>query len=200
IKVFQGQDYEREQFESINERNFRFNIRLTATRAAGDSLTQYVVALGAAAVFFVALSDWVRPTLDAEMFVEFLAYMAMLLAPLKRLVNINVAQQGGVAAAKSLFETIDGPVERDTGTETLDRARGDVEYRNVSFSYGGRDARVLHDVSFSAPAGSTVALVGRSGSGKSTIANLLPRFYELDEGEILLDGLDIRRYRLADLR
>src|SRR5690606_35595503 len=126
IKVFQGQDYEREQFESINGRNFRLNILLTATRAAGDSLTQYVVALGAAAVFFVALSDWVRPTLDAEMFVEFLAYMAMLLAPLKRLVNINVSLQRGIAAAQSLFETIDGPVERDTGTETLERARGDV--------------------------------------------------------------------------
>jgi subfamily B ATP-binding cassette protein MsbA len=200
IKVFEGQDYEREQFEAINRRNFRLNIRLTATRAAGDSLTQYVVALGAAAVFFVALSDWVRPTLDAELFVEFIAYMAMLLAPLKRLVNINVSLQRGIAAAQSLFETMDGAVERDTGTVTLERARGDVEYRNVSFGYGGRDKRVLHDVSFRAPAGSTVALVGRSGSGKSTIANLLPRFYEIDDGEILLDGIDIRRYRLADLR
>src|SRR5690606_8017607 len=108
--------------------------------------------------------------------------------------------QRGIAAAESVFATMDGPVERDTGTLPLERARGDVEYRQVSFGYGGRKGRVLHDVSFHAPAGTTVALVGRSGSGKSTIANLLPRFYEVDEGEILLDGVDIRRYRLADLR
>src|SRR5690606_9665290 len=148
IKVFQGQDYEREQFESINGRNFRLNIRLTATRAAGDSLTQYVVALGAAAVIFVALSDWVLPELTPSLFVEFIAYMGMLLAPLKRLVNIDVSVQRGIAAAESVFETMDGPVEQDTGTLTLERARGDVEYRHVSFGYGGRKGRVLHDVSF----------------------------------------------------
>ena len=200
VKVFQGEEYERGQFEAINERNFRLNIRLTATRAAGDSLTQYVVALGGAAVVFMALTDFVLPDLTASLFVEFIAYMGMLLAPLKRLVNINVSVQRGIAAAESLFETIDGPVERDTGTEPLERARGDVEYRNVSFSYGGRDVRALNDISFRIPAGHTVALVGRSGSGKSTVASLLPRFYEVDEGSILLDGKDIRRYRLADLR
>ncbi|MFO7285574.1 MAG: lipid A export permease/ATP-binding protein MsbA [Gammaproteobacteria bacterium] len=200
VKVFQGEDYERGQFETINEKNFRLNNRLTATRAAGDSLTQYVVALGGAAVVFVALTDFVLPHLTPSLFVEFIAYMGMLLAPLKRLVNINVSVQRGIAAAADLFETIDGPVERDTGTEPLERARGDVEYRNVSFSYGGRNVRAIDDVSFRIPAGCTVALVGRSGSGKSTVASLLPRFYDVDEGSILLDGKDIRRYRLADLR
>ena len=200
VKVFQGEEYEREQFERINERNFRLNIRLTATRAAGDSLTQYVVAIGGAAVIFMALTDFVLPDLTASLFVEFIAYMGMLLAPLKRLVNINVSVQRGIAAAESLFETIDGPTEHDTGTEALERARGDVEYRNVSFSYSGRNVRALDDISFRIPAGKTVALVGRSGSGKSTVASLLPRFYEADEGTILLDGKDIRRYRLADLR
>ena len=200
VKVFQGEDYERGQFETINEKNFRLNNRLTATRAAGDALTQYVVALGGAAVVFVALTDFVLPDLTPSLFVEFIAYMGMLLAPLKRVVNINVSVQRGIAAAADLFETIDGPVERDTGTESLERARGDVEYRNVSFSYGGRNVRAIDDVSFRIPAGHTVALVGRSGSGKSTVASLLPRFYDVDEGSILLDGKDIRRYRLADLR
>jgi ATP-binding cassette, subfamily B, bacterial MsbA len=200
IKVFQGQDYEREQFEKINKRNFQLNIRLVATRAGGDSLTQYVVALGGAAVIFMALTDWVLPDLTARVFVEFIAYMGMLLAPLKRLVNINVSVQRGIAAAESMFETMDRPVERDTGTERLERAEGDVEYRHVTFSYAGRTVRALDDISFHALAGSTIALVGRSGSGKSTVASLLPRFYEVDDGEILLDGKDIRRYRLADLR
>lgn len=200
IKVFQGEEHERAQFEEINRRNFRLNLRLTATRAVGDSLTQYVVALGGAAVIFMALTDWVLPDLTASLFVEFIAYMGMLLAPLKRLVNINVSVQRGIAAAGSLFDTIDGPVERDTGGEPLERAGGEVEYRDVTFSYGGRDARALDRISFRIPAGRTAALVGRSGSGKSTVASLLPRFYDLDEGEILLDGKNIRRYRLADLR
>lgn len=200
IKVFQGEDYERDQFEAINHRNFRLNIRLTATRAAGDALTQYVVALGGAAVIFMALTDLVLPQLTASLFVEFIAYMGMLLAPLKRLVNINVSVQRGIAAAESLFETVDAPIEEDTGTEPLERAEGEVEYRDVSFSYGGRNVRALDRISFRIPAGRTVALVGRSGSGKSTVANLLPRFYEVDEGTILLDGKDIREYRLRDLR
>src|SRR5690606_8778953 len=93
-----------------------------------------------------------------------------------------------------------GSVEQYSGTVRLVRGRGDVECRDVSFGYSGRSARGLHGVSFRGPAGSTVALVGRSGSGKSTIANLLPRFYEIDAGEILLDGTDIRSYRLSDLR
>lgn len=200
VKVFQGQDYERTQFDVINRRNFRLNVRLAATRAAGDSLTQYVVAIGVAAVIFVAFSDWVLGDLTPSLFVGFITAMGMLLAPLKRLININAAVQRGIAAAASLFETLDGPVERDSGTETLDRARGHVEYRGVSFSYGGGKGTVLEDFSIDVPAGSTVAIVGRSGSGKSTIANLLPRFYDVTDGEILLDGKDIRRYRLQDLR
>src|SRR5690606_10591592 len=104
-----------------------------ATRAAGDSLTQYVVAIGAAAVVFFALTDWVLADLTPALFVAFLGYMGLLLAPLKRLVNINVALQRGIAAAESLFATMDGSVERDTGTGSLARASGDVEFRDVSF-------------------------------------------------------------------
>ncbi|HEX7081926.1 MAG TPA: lipid A export permease/ATP-binding protein MsbA [Gammaproteobacteria bacterium] len=199
VKVFQGEAYEREQFDAINRRNFRLNVRLAATRAAGDALTQYVVALGVAAVILVAFSEWMLEDLSASLFVAFLMAMGTLLAPLKRLININAAVQRGIAAAESLFETLDARGEIDQGTERLERARGDVEYRNVSFGYG-RGGRVLRRVNIRAPAGSTVALVGRSGSGKSTVASLLPRFYDPDEGEILLDGTDIRRYRLADLR
>jgi subfamily B ATP-binding cassette protein MsbA len=200
VKVFGGQDYERDQFDEINRRNFRLNVRLTATRAAGDSLTQYVVALGVAAVIFVAFSEWVLPDLTASLFVEFIAYMGMLLAPLKRLININVVVQRGIAAAESLFESIDAPVERDTGTEVIERAEGHVEFRRVSFSYDAGKRRVLDDFTIDVPAGSTLALVGRSGSGKSTVASLLPRFYDVEAGAILLDGKDVRSYRLADLR
>jgi ATP-binding cassette, subfamily B, bacterial MsbA len=200
VKVFEGQDYEQRQFDTINDKNFRLNVRLVATRAAGDFLTQLVVAAGAAAVIFVAFSDWVFQELNAPAFMGFLTAMAMILAPLKRLTNINVALQRGIAAADSVFETLDEPAERDTGGEPLERAKGDVDYRNVTFSYDRRKGRILNDISLRVPAGSTLALVGRSGSGKSTLVSLLPRFYDIEQGAILLDGKDIRSYRLRDLR
>lgn len=200
VKMFEGQGYERERFDGINAKNFRLNLRLAATRAAGDSLTQYTVVLGAAAVMFVAFSDWLLNGLTAPVFMGFITAMGAMLAPLKRLVNVNVAVQRGIAAADSLFEVLDTPPEPDAGGAPLERAVGDVEYRHVSFRYDGEGPSVLNDVSLGIPAGSTVALVGRSGSGKSTLAGLLPRFYEVTSGAILLDGRDIREYALRDLR
>jgi len=126
--------------------------------------------------------------------------MGVLMAPLKRVVNINVALQKGIAAGESLFEILDEPTEPDTGTVTIERARGDVEFRGVSFHYTNVERPVLRNVSFEVPAGSTVAIVGRSGSGKTTLVSLLPRFYDCSDGAILLDGLDLRTYRLRDLR
>jgi ATP-binding cassette, subfamily B, bacterial MsbA len=200
VKVFDGHDYEQRQFDGINRKNFRLNVRLVATRAAGDFLTQFTVAFGCAAVIFLAFSEWVAQDLSVAEFMAFITAMAMLLPPLKRLTNINVAVQRGIAAGQSVFQILDEPAEVDTGTRTLERARGDVEYRDVSFSYDPRKGGVLRNVSFRVPAGQTCAVVGRSGSGKSTLVSLLPRFYEVSEGLILLDGEDIRDYRLQDLR
>jgi subfamily B ATP-binding cassette protein MsbA len=126
--------------------------------------------------------------------------MGILLPSLKRLTNINAVWQRGVAAAASVFETLDEPTEQDTGTETIERARGDVEYANVSFRYDAGKNAVLNGVSVAIPAGTSLALVGQSGSGKSTLASLLPRFYDVDGGSVLLDGKDVRSYRLRDLR
>jgi subfamily B ATP-binding cassette protein MsbA len=138
--------------------------------------------------------------LTAPLFVGFITAMGMVLAPLRRLVNINAVWQRGVAAAESLFETLDEPVEKDSGKQAIERARGEVEYRNVSFTYDAEKGRVLESLSLVVPAGTSVALVGQSGSGKSTLAGLLPRFYDVDAGSVLLDGVDVRDYRLRDLR
>jgi subfamily B ATP-binding cassette protein MsbA len=137
--------------------------------------------------------------LDAPAFLGFITAMGMLFAPLKRLININMVVQRGIAAASGLFEILDQPGEPDHGTKTLERARGDVSYRGVSFRYEGKE-RALRDVSLDVPAGSTVALVGQSGSGKSTFVSLLPRFYDPEQGAVLLDGEDVRNYTLRDLR
>ena len=148
----------------------------------------------------VAFSESLVPNMDAAVFMGFLGAVGLTLTPLKRLVNINAALQRGVAAGTTLFETLDEPAESDTGTKLLERARGDIEFRNASFTYDENKGRVLNDVSFSVPSGTTIAIVGRSGGGKSTLVGLLPRFYDVDGGDVLLDGMSVRDYRLKDLR
>jgi ATP-binding cassette, subfamily B, bacterial MsbA len=195
VKIFEGQEHERRQFDAVNLRNFRAHVRLVAVQALGDSLTQYAVALGVAAVVYWSFSD-----LDAPSFIGFITAMGMVFAPLKRLININAVVQRGITAAASLFETLDEPREQDTGARTIARARGDVEYRGVSFSYDASKGAALRDVSLAVPAGTTLALVGQSGSGKSTLVSLLPRFYDSQIGTVMLDGHDVRDYTLRDLR
>ncbi len=200
VKVFEGQDYELRQFNQINRRNYKMNLKLVATRAAGDAITQYTLAIGLAAIIWVAFSDQFAGDVDAPIFMAFLTAMGLLMAPMKRVVNVNAGLQKGIAAGESLFEILDEPAEQDTGTKTITRARGDVEFRRVSFTYDSTKGRVLDDVSIEAPSGSTIAIVGRSGSGKTTLVGLLPRLYDIEGGSVLLDGVDVREYRLKELR
>jgi subfamily B ATP-binding cassette protein MsbA len=195
VKVFEGEEQERRQFGEVNARNFRFHVRLVAIQSLGDNLTQYVVAVGVAAVMYFSFAD-----LDAASFLGFITAMGMVVAPMKRLLNINAVIQRGIAAASGVFEILDQPGEVDTGTRSIARARGAVEYRGVSFRYDADKKPALHDVSLAIPAGTTVALVGQSGSGKSTLVSLLPRFYDPQAGGVLLDGEDVRSYGLRDLR
>jgi subfamily B ATP-binding cassette protein MsbA len=195
VKVFDGKQQEREQFDDVNARNFRFNTRLVAVQAMGDNLTQFAVAVGLAAVVYLSFSE-----LEAAEFISFITAMGMLMAPLKRLININAVVQRGIAAAGGVFEVLDQPQEPDTGTVSVERSRGEVSYRDVSFHYDAKSAPALRGVTLDVPAGATVALVGQSGSGKSTLASLLPRFYDPQEGAVLLDGRDARDYKLRDLR
>jgi subfamily B ATP-binding cassette protein MsbA len=195
VKLFDGAAREERQFRDVTQRNFRFNTRLVAVLALGDSLTQYAVVLGVAAVMWASFAD-----LNASEFIGFITAMGMVLTPLKRLINVNAVIQRGITGAASVFEIIDEPLERDTGTKTIERARGDVELVGVSFSYDPAKGNVLEDVSIAIPAGTTLALVGQSGSGKSTLVSLVPRFYDPQRGTVLLDGEDVRNYTLLSLR
>jgi subfamily B ATP-binding cassette protein MsbA len=204
VKVFSGQDYETSRFETINQRNFRLNLRLVATRAFGDGLTQFVVILGVAVVGFFVFSGWLNQEIDSPEFSGFVTAVGILLTSLKRLVGMNAALQRGMAAGDSLFQILDEPAEPDDEQSPAvnigTRARGAIEFDDVSFRYDADQEEVLHKIQFRLDPGQTLAVVGRSGSGKSTLVSLLPRFYDASAGRILLDNRDIRDYPLQYLR
>ncbi|NIP71665.1 MAG: lipid A export permease/ATP-binding protein MsbA [Gammaproteobacteria bacterium] len=200
VKTFGGEDYEARHFDDVNEHNRRQQLKLVATSAVSVPLIQFLAACALAAIIFLATQEAISGIATAGAFVSFVMATLLLLPPLKRLTTVNASLQKGIAAAESIFALIDTAPEPDHGTRSVGRARGEIEYRGVTFAYTREKGTVLDGVSLRAPAGKTVALVGRSGSGKSTLVNLLPRFYDPDAGEILLDGADVREYRLRDLR
>jgi subfamily B ATP-binding cassette protein MsbA len=200
VKVFNGQDYERGRFGDANENNRRLNMKLVAAKAGGIAVTQMLFAVGVAGVVYVAGMQSLEGELTPGTFTAFMTAMVFLLDPLRRLTNMNAPLQRGIAAADSVFEVLDMEPEQDTGTREVERVAGKVEFRDVSFAYAEEKGVVLRDVNLLVEPGRTVAIVGRSGSGKSTLVSLLPRFYEADSGEILLDDCPVRDYTLASLR
>jgi subfamily B ATP-binding cassette protein MsbA len=200
VKMFGGYDYERKRLENVDERNRKQNLKLIRVRSLGVAVTQTIFGFGVALVIYMASRESLEGNLTAGQFISFFSAMMLMLQPVRRITNVNATLQRGVAGADSLFMIMDEPDEVDTGTVVSADVRGDIEFRNVSFRYGDEDGAVLHDISFTIGAGQTLAIVGHSGSGKSTLVSLLPRFYEVSEGDILLDGVSIRDYALSNLR
>ena len=200
VLMFGGQAVESQRFDNVSNHMRQQNMKMVVVDALGSSLVQ-VIASSALTVLLIAASmPGVISELTPGTFSLILTSMMMLLKPLKSLTQINNQFQRGIAASQSLFELIDQPLEEDTGSRALSQASGRIEFRDVTFTYPTKEQPALRHVSLVIEPGKTVALVGRSGSGKSTIASLLTRFYDIDSGEILLDGHDIREYRLRDLR
>ena len=200
VKIFGGQDYEARRFEKANQALRRFNMRQTVPAAATVPITQILASFAVAIIVYMALRESLASRTTVGEFASFVTAMLMLLSPVKRLTGMNAPLQRGLAAADSVFGLIDTPVEEDRGKVTLARAQGWIVYESVSFTYPGRSEPALADVSLSIRPGETVALVGGSGGGKTTFANLLPRFYSPTSGRILLDGTDIQELTLATLR
>lgn len=200
ILSFGGQKIESERFARINNVTRRQDVKMEATRAISVSTIQIIASFALAFVVYMASFPEMLNSLSAGVFTTIVGSMMMLLRPLKQLTTVNSEFQRGLAAAKSVFDVLDQPIEQDTGTYQLTEVKGDIRFEQVSFQYPGHDKQVLFDISFHAEPGKTVALVGRSGSGKTTISSLLPRFYELSSGSISIDGQDIRNCTLASLR
>ena len=200
VKIFGGQAYEESRFERANQALRGFNMRQTVPAALATPVTHTLAAIALAIIVYIALQESVAQRATVGEFASFITAMLMLLAPLKRLTEVNAPLQRGLAAAESVFGLIDQPVEEDAGTVVLPRARGEVAYENVSFTYPTRTEPALAGVSLSVRPGETVALVGGSGGGKTTLVNLLPRFYAPSGGRILVDGQDIQSLTLESLR
>jgi subfamily B ATP-binding cassette protein MsbA len=200
VKIFGGYDYEKDRLDEVDERNKKQNLKLIRVRSLGGAVTQIIFGFGVAGVIYMAGLESVNGRLTPGQFISFFSAMMLMLQPVRRITNVNATLQRGVAAADSLFMVIDEADEIDTGTVTVARVSGHVEFRDVSFCYKTEKGAVLDHVSVSVEPGKSLAIVGHSGSGKSTLVSLLPRFYDVDDGEILLDGTPVRDYALASLR
>ncbi|MCW9012483.1 MAG: lipid A export permease/ATP-binding protein MsbA [Gammaproteobacteria bacterium] len=200
VKIFGGQNYETTQFHQSNERNRQQNLKLVATTAVSTPIIQIVVSFALAGIVYLATMEGAPQSISVGTFMSFMASMLMLFAPVKRLTNVNAILQKGIAAADSIFGLLDTDIETDTGQYETDRVQGKLQFNDVSFKYKATDNEVLKSITLDIQPGQTIAFVGRSGSGKSTLVNLLPRLYDSYQGEILLDGKDIREYSLTNLR
>jgi subfamily B ATP-binding cassette protein MsbA len=200
ILSFGGKTLEANKFSEVNNSNRRLDVKLEATRALSVSVIQIIASFALAFVIYLASFPEMLDALTPGMFTEIITSMMLLLKPLKQLTTVNSDFQKGMAAAATVFSVLDEQAEKDNGTISLERVKGQIEFRNLTFSYPGHDKQVLSDINFTVEAGQTVALVGRSGSGKTTISSLLPRFYEVEQGQILLDGINTKDCTLDSLR
>jgi subfamily B ATP-binding cassette protein MsbA len=200
VKIFNAEDHQTERFEHVNEHNRASNMKLIRARAVSNPVVQCIASIALGSVLYVAIRQVFTHHMPVDEFFGFLTALMLIPAPLRSLVNMSGPLQQGIAAGQSVFEILDHPTEGSGGRLELKRARGDIEFRNVSFAYADDKGDVLRNVSFHVCPGETVAIVGPSGSGKTTLVGLVPRFYDAQQGSVLLDGVDVREYRLTALR
>ncbi|HAM75415.1 MAG TPA: lipid ABC transporter permease/ATP-binding protein [Alcanivorax sp.] len=198
VKIFGGQKLEADRFHSVSRRFARQNTKLNASKIGSTVIVQLFVSVAIGAVTYLYIT-MMGEALTVGGFLSYIAAAGMIQKPLKQLTDVNVKIQRGVTGAASLFELMDRPEERDEGDQDLPRTDGNIEFRDVTFGYDPAQP-VLRNLSLKVNSGETVALIGRSGAGKSTISAMLPRFFDPDQGQVLLDGVPLPDYKLAHLR
>ncbi len=198
VRSYGGEEYERKRFLESSLYNRRQSLKLSTTMAIHNPIMQFIIAIALSVLMYMALFFMKQASVGE--FVGYLTAAFLLPRPIRQLSDANGDIQKGIAAAESLFEILDEPGEEDSGSYQAERCLGALEFKNLSFKYPGTQEIVLKDINFKIEPGQTIALVGASGGGKSTLANLVSRFYSHNNGEILLDGVEINSYQLANLR
>ena len=198
IKSFNAQEYENARFLEANSSNKNQNLKLEATGNMATPIIQVLVSISLSIVAYFALGAQLGISLDAETFVAFFTAAGLMAKPIRQLSNVNIIVQKGLAAANEIFDQLDQEIEEDEGNNE-DKIEGKIDFKDINFSYDTGN-QILSNINFSIEKNETVAIVGKSGSGKSTIANLIPRFYNHSSGEILIDGKSITDFSLNHLR
>lgn len=198
IRLYGGQDYEREKFERVTTTSRQRELKVAVTNSLGTSIVQIILSIPLALILWLATMPELH--ISAGAFAAMVAALLQFLRPVRRLTLVNSSIQSGIAGAESIFSVLDRAVEKNTGTLRPARLKGHILFQEVCLQYAEDSKRVLDHVSFSVAPGQMVALVGKSGAGKTSLINLLPRFYELSSGSITIDGQDIRDFELQSLR
>jgi len=200
VRIFGGEEYERERFRGVSEQNLLQSLKMASTQAISVPIIQVLVALAIAGLVWLMLAPEIRGSMTTGQLVAFITAATTMAKPIRQVTSVHSKIQKGVAAAHDVFETIDEPPEQDGGEFSPARVKGDISFKDVSFRYRDQLDNVLQGIDVEVPQGQSVALVGRSGSGKSTMVSLLPRFYDHTGGDILIDGVPITDYTLSALR
>ncbi|MDG1311858.1 MAG: lipid A export permease/ATP-binding protein MsbA [Porticoccaceae bacterium] len=200
VRMFGAEASERLRMELASHSNRRQNMKMALTEGISNPMVMLIVSLAFGAITGFMLNPAILETMTTGSFITFLVASGMLIKPIRQLTEVNSSIQKGIAAAASIFEIIDANSELDSGTIVKDSVQGKFEFSNINFAYDNTDRSVLKNINFDVSPGETVALVGSSGSGKTSLVGLIPRFYNHSEGNILLDGVDVNDYSLANLR
>ncbi|WVD69711.1 lipid A export permease/ATP-binding protein MsbA [Orbus wheelerorum] len=198
VLIYNAKQQEKDNFKETSEVVRSGMLKIMAISSLSSPVTQLIAAIGLGIVLYIVASSYID--ISPGSFTLVFSAMVAIMRPMRELTSVHVQLQQGFIGCESLFAVLDSPLEKDTGTIEVDRVKGNIEFKHVTYTYPTQNSPALNDINIEIKAGETIALVGRSGSGKTTITSLLTRFYDIETGNIMIDDINISDYTLASLR